>query len=294
MDSRFAAAIALLAALASPAVAPLRAHAETATAVSAGFSHSCAITSAGALLCWGYNGSGQLGDDTTIDHSTPQNVLGLSSGIAAVTGGGSHTCAIDGAGGALCWGENGSGQLGDGSTTDRDTAVDVVGLGSGVTAIAAGTSHTCAITSGGGVKCWGSNASGQLGDGTTTNRTTPVQVSGLTSVNTVAAGLYHTVANKSDGTAWSWGYNVYGQLGDGTTTNRSAPVQVSSLTGITAIAAGGFHSVARKNDGSVWTWGSNSDGQLGDGTQTPRTSPVASTFTNATAVSAGHSFTIAR
>ena len=122
-------------------------------------------------------------------------------------------------------------------------------------AIAGGDSHSLALKSDGTVWAWGYNGCGQLGDGSTTNRLTPVQVSGLTGVVAIAGGGSHSLALKSDGTVWAWGCNDYGQLGDGTTTNRLTPVQVSGLTGVVAIAGGGAHSLALKSDGTVWAWG---------------------------------------
>ena len=141
-------------------------------------------------------------------------------------------------------------------------------------AIAAGGDHSLMLRYDGTVWASGNNGYGQLGDGTTTTRSTPVQVSGLTNITAIAAGWYHSLALRSDGTVWAWGWNGAGQLGDGTTTDRSTPVQVSSLTNITAIAAGAAHSLAIKSDGTVWAWGNNGAGQLGDGTTTYRTTPV--------------------
>jgi alpha-tubulin suppressor-like RCC1 family protein len=130
----------------------------------------------GGVNCWGNNGYGQLGDGTTTDRSTPVNVVGLSSGVAAIAAGGEHTCALTSGGGVKCWGWNTSGQLGDGTTIQRSTPVNVVRLGSGVAAIATGWFHTCTLTTDGGVKCWGWDGYGQLGLGTITYRTTPVDV----------------------------------------------------------------------------------------------------------------------
>ncbi|WP_147447134.1 Ig-like domain-containing protein [Corallococcus sp. CA054B] len=139
--------------------------------------------------------------------------------------------------------------------------------------LAAGQFHTLALKQDGTVWAWGNNGEGQLGDGTTTDRLTPVQVPGLTGVAALAAGLSHSLALKQDGTVWAWGYNAYGQLGDGTTIRRLTPVQAPGLTGITALAAGAGHTLALKQDGSVWAWGFNSQGQLGDGTVTHRLTP---------------------
>ena len=147
-----------------------------------GMYHSCALLSSGAVKCWGNNSSGQLGDGTMpTPRTTPVDVSGLSSGVTAITAGYLHTCALLSTGAVKCWGQNGYGQIGDGTTTTpRTTPVDVSGLSSGVIAISAGYYHSCALLSSGAVKCWGYNPYGQIGDGTTTTpRTTPVDVLGI-------------------------------------------------------------------------------------------------------------------
>ena len=147
--------------------------------VSAGAYHSCAVTTAGGVKCWGYGGVGQLGHDTTLtDKPTPVDVLGLTSGVASVSAGAYHSCAVTTAGGLKCWGFGGVGQLGhDATLANQPTPVDVLGLTSGVASVSAGWFHTCALTSGGWVKCWGYDATGQLGDDAAlTNQPTPVNV----------------------------------------------------------------------------------------------------------------------
>ena len=245
-------------------------------AVSAGQFHTCAVTTGGGIKCWGNNGAGQIGDGTTIERDTPVDVSGLTSGVAEVAGGGYHTCAVTTGGGIKCWGDNETGALGDGTIVERHTPVDVSGLTSGVAAVSAGAFDTCAITTAGGVKCWGENVYGQLGDGTTLERHTPVDVSGLTTgVAEISAGPTHTCALTTAGGVKCWGNNGYGQLGDGTTTERHAPVDVSGLTsGVVEISAHYNHTCALTTTGGVKCWGWNADGELGDGTTAERHTPV--------------------
>jgi hypothetical protein len=148
-------------------------------ALAAGGHHTCALTTGGGVKCWGRNSSGQLGDGTTTQRLAPVPVSGLASDVAAIAGEGAHTCAVTTGGGAKCWGYNQFGELGDGTMTQRSMPVDVSGLATGVSAISAGSNHTCALLAGAGVKCWGWNIYGQLGDGWPIFSTTPVQVVGF-------------------------------------------------------------------------------------------------------------------
>ncbi|MCZ6788352.1 MAG: chromosome condensation regulator RCC1 [Chloroflexi bacterium] len=257
--------------VAGPAVAVLTADAQqssAATAVSVGIEHTCALTTTGGLMCWGDNSEGQLGDGTTTDRVTPVNVAGLTNGVAAVSVGGAHTCALTTTGGLRCWGSNSEGELGDGTTTNRIMPVNVAGLASGVAAVSAGSSHTCALTTTGGLRCWGINSEGQLGDGTTTDRITPVNVAGLTSgVAAVSAGFRHTCAQTTTGGLKCWGSNSAGQLGDGTTRDRNTPVNVAGLTsGVAEVSVGGAHTCALTTAEGLRCWGVNDRGYLGDGT----------------------------
>jgi len=269
-------------------------------AVAPGNWHSCAVTEAGAVKCWGWNEDGQLGDGTTTWRVTPVPVSGLGSGVTAVSASSEgHTCALTSGGAVWCWGRNWAGELGDGTTTSRSTPVAVIGLGSGVRAVAAGRWHTCALTNAGAVLCWGDNSLGELGDGTTTNRNTPVVVHGLESgVVGIAAGFGHTCALTSAGAVLCWGGNNLGQLGDGTTTDRPTPGAVTGLgSGVAAVAAtGGGHTCALTNGGVVWCWGWNDWGQLGDGTTTNALTPVAVSGlgSSVAAISAGWRHSCAR
>lgn len=212
--------------------------------VAAGLSHSLAVGSDGTTWAWGTNLHGELGIGTSDGylHSAARRVVGLT-GVAAIAGGGSHSLALKADGTVWAWGDNGTGQLGDGTSGNlRTTPVQVSALND-VIAIAAGSDHSLALKADGTVWAWGYNGDGRLGDGTTTDRITPVQVPGLTGVVNVAAGPYHSLAVKSDGTAWAWGYNYSGQLGDGTTSNQAVPVRVSGLTGVVAAAGGYSHSL---------------------------------------------------
>ncbi|MBM2813220.1 MAG: hypothetical protein HW416_3979 [Chloroflexi bacterium] len=143
----------------------------------------------------------------------------------------------------------------------------------GVVAVAAGEYHSLAVKSDGSVWAWGDNYYGQLGDGTTTNRSAPTSVPGLTGVVAMAAGYGHTIALRSDGSVWAWGDNSFGHLGDGTTTSRSSPVRVPDLTGVTYVAVGDTYTMAIKADGTILSWGDSTYGQLGDGTFANRSVP---------------------
>jgi alpha-tubulin suppressor-like RCC1 family protein len=251
-------------------------------AISAGDNHTCALTTAGGVRCWGAGSDGQLGNGQRTRTMTPVGVVGLDRGVRAVSAGGGSslgfTCAVTDAGGAKCWGAGYGGQLGNGALTRfQPVPVDVVGLTSGVRAVSTGIQHACALTTAGGVKCWGSNTQGQLGNGARPGTsTTPVDVAGLASgVSALVTGGGHSCALVAGGAVKCWGINNDGQLGNGTTTSSNTPVDVVGLGGpVKGLSAGLIHVCALMSAGSIKCWGSNSIGQLGDGTKVRRTRPV--------------------
>jgi alpha-tubulin suppressor-like RCC1 family protein len=246
-------------------------------AIASSKQHVCALLGNGTVRCWGHNIAGQLGNGNMNDSNVPVEVTGLGVPVDGISAGFDHTCAKTVVGGAMCWGDNVSGQLGTGDQTNSITPVAVTGLGTTITSIHAGQGHTCALTSGGGLKCWGRNSTGQLGKGSPGNESTPVDVMGLTSgVSQVSAAFTYTCAVTTGGAAKCWGANIVAQLGDGTTTDRNAPVDVMGLaSGVSFVAGNAFHTCARLSTGALKCWGAGGSGQLGNGaTPASVTSPV--------------------
>ncbi|MBI5651643.1 MAG: carboxypeptidase regulatory-like domain-containing protein [Chloroflexi bacterium] len=246
------------------------------SAIFLGGFHTCALTSIGGVKCWGGNWVGQLGDGTTTDRWIPVDVTGLAGGVSKIFGGEYLNCVVMLSGSVKCWSLNNYGQLGDGTGMQQSKPVDIIALNTGVSEIVGGYSHTCALTSSGGVKCWGSNDYGQLGDGTTIAHSTPMDVSGLTSsVSAIVAGVYSVCALTTDGGVKCWGNNNFGHLGDGTTMQQTIPVNVSGLSsGVRAIFGGRDHTCALTIGYGVKCWGYNGDGRSGDGTTVHRYTPV--------------------
>lgn len=236
--------------------------------MSVGWYQTCGV-SKGLVYCWGRNSYGLLGDGTTTGRSTPVPVLGVGgsgvlSGIISVSSGGEHTCALSGGGLVYCWGYNGNGNLGDNTTINRSTPVQVKGVGgtgwlTNIVAIATGDNHSCAVNSAGSLYCWGYNGYGNLGDSSTTQRNAPVQVVGvsgvgfLSSITRVAAGAQHTCASSAS-TVYCWGRGDYYQLGNNSTSTYQSPIQVFSPGTVTDLHAA-FHSTCVAGGGTGYCWG---------------------------------------
>jgi len=271
------------------------------TETSTGEFHTAALKADGTLWTWGANTAGQLGDGTTTDRLTPVQEATAATDWVAVATGTNHTVALKADGTLWAWGNNGEGRLGDGTTTDQSMPVQEATAATDWVAVDAGSYHTVALKADGTLWAWGSNYYGQLGDGSTTDRWTPVQEdSGSIDWVAMDAGHLHTVALKADGTLWAWGHNNYGQLGDGSTSDRSTPdLEATAATDWVAVTAGSYqysyHTVALKADGTLWAWGGNYYGQLGDGSTMDRWTPVQedSAATDWVAIDAGSYHTVA-
>jgi alpha-tubulin suppressor-like RCC1 family protein len=241
--------------------------------VAAGDTHLAVLTASGAVLTWGGNVSGQLGDGTHVDRDTPTPVPNLSN-IRAIKAGGQHTLALREDGVVLAWGNNSYGQLGTGDTLGSASPKQVAGM-EDVRKIAAGPARSVALKNDGTVWTWGYDHFAWQ-NGQVVSNSVPIQVPELSGVIDIAAGWQHALAVKADGTVWVWGANYTSQLGNGTSTFniQQTPTQLPGLTGIKKVAAGPADSFAIATDGTVWAWGSNAGGVLGDGTTTERRTPV--------------------
>jgi len=264
-----------------------------ATAISAGYYHTCAITGGGTPMCWGYNLYGELGNGATTSNPTfaPVAVSGLT-GVVSISAGIYHTCAVTQVGGVWCWGYNNEGQLGNGTKTDSSIPVPVTNLSSGVVSVSAGEYYTCAVTAVGAVWCWGENSDNQFGDaGLPTSTTVPVQVlnstgSGpLTGISAVSAGTYGTCAVTTTEGALCWGLTII--QGNGNALS-DYPVMVSGLSsGVTSISSGGEPYACAAAAGTASCWGQSGEA-LGNDTTEDELTPVAVVGpTNVVSVSAG-------
>ena len=269
---------------------------KTTRQISAGITHTCIVASDNQIYCWGANGSGQLGNGLTDNSSVPVATIPVrdssdrpSLDISVSIGGGS-TCALASNHRLYCWGNNASGQLGAGTTTNSMQPLLVQSAGSldgkTIQSTSAGNLYTCVIASNMRAHCWGKNDYGQLGNNSTTDSLTPVAVvvsgalNGQASIKQIAAGSTHTCAVASNNKAYCWGDNTYGQLGNNSTASSSVPVAVDTsgvLSGksIVQITAGSAHTCAIASDNQVYCWGSNANGRLGNNSTTNSLVPVA-------------------
>ncbi|THF82731.1 RCC1 domain-containing protein [Cohnella fermenti] len=253
-------------------------------AVESGDFHSVALLTDGSVMAWGFNTEGQLGAGSLefakhIAVSVEDEFGFELGGVTAISAGGAHTVAIQYGGRLLGWGSNNKGQLGEYVSGQSLVAIPIVDeYGWDIMdakGVSAGYDFTIILKEDGTVWGLGSNAFGQLGNGTLIDSSIPVQVKGpggtgvLSNIIAISSGAKHVLALRSDGTVWTWGNNSYGQLGDGTLVSRSTPVQVQGVNGsgflqqVQSISAGDYHNVILTNDKKVLTWGSNSSGQLG-------------------------------
>ena len=251
--------------------------------VACGGSFTAAIKTDGTLWCWGSNGNGGLGDNTSTLRSSPVQTIAGGTNWKNVASGSSHCAATKTDGTLWTWGYNSSGYgaLGDNTNTDRSSPVQTIAGGTNWKTVSCGYYNTAAIKTDGTLWIWGFNAYGQLGDntaGSSSPKSSPVQtIAGGTNWKTVSCGDVnaHTAAIKTDGTLWTWGLNDQGQLGDNTILSRSSPVQtITRGTNWKQVACGSRYTAAIKTDGTLWCWGLNGSGQLGDNTTTNRSSPV--------------------
>lgn len=277
--------------------------------IAAGAFHTLAITTEGEVWAWGKNNRGQLGNGTIVSSSTPvkfqpQSPL-LDERVIAVATGHSHSIALTSGGAVLAWGDNEYSQLGSpGFPGAFNAAPQSVPLLGGVTAVAASTHHSLALTADGKVWAWGLNVNGQLGDCTTIIRAQPVTVktapnAELNNVIAIAAGSAHSMALTADGNVYTWGGNGFGQLGDGTLNGRACAAVVPSWSPTNGkavdVVAGHVHSMTLMSNGDIYSWGQNTYGQLGHGNFTQSSVPAkVTTVADAKAIGAGyfHSFAI--
>jgi len=248
--------------------------------VSCGQDHTAAIKTDGTLWTWGDGGSGKLGDNTTTSRSTPVTTFAGGTNWKQVSCVGNlGTRAIKTDGTLWVWGFNSAGHLGTNNTTQRNTPITTFAGGTNWKQVAGGGLHTTAIKTDGTLWTWGPNNFGQLGDNTTTNRSTPVTTfAGGNNWKQVSCGYRHTTAIKTDGTLWIWGDNSSGQLGinlAGATNSRTTPVTTfAGGNNWKQVSGGRDHTAAIKTDASLWIWGDGGSGRLGINDTTNRSTPV--------------------
>ena len=272
----------------------------TVASISAGYEHTCAVLDDGTARCWGRNANGQLGNNTVVDSQVPVPVTGLTS-VVQIEAGVSTSCArtslaADGGSGSAvyCWGRGG--ELGDGTVTQSNVPRLVPGLDN-VTQLSlssnsgtATTIHVCGVRSTGAAFCWGSNASGELGDGTQNGSRSPVVVQGINDALEITAGGSHACARRTSGLS-CWGFGQ--QIGDGLNMQRLSPTAVTTTATVTSISAGADHTLARTSTNGLICWGRNSRGQCGDSAAFTASGPInltpaPSTLTGVTLLSSGN------
>jgi alpha-tubulin suppressor-like RCC1 family protein len=230
------------------------------------------------LWAWGSNANGRLGDNTTTNRSSPVSVVGGFTDWIQVAAGTDYSLGLRADGTAWAWGSNGGGRLGDGTTTSRSSPVLVIGGFTDWIQVASDcrSPHSLGLRADGTAWAWGSNSFGQLGDNTTTSRSSPVSVlGGYTDWIQIAGSSAHSLGLRANGTVWGWGNNGGGRLGNNTTTNTSFPILVvGEFTDWIHVGAGSSHSLGIRANGTAWAWGENFQGRLGDNTTTNRSSPV--------------------
>lgn len=269
---------------------------ETITQISLGGWHSSAVSETGQFFTWGYNGNGQLGDGTGGDRNTPlsiTNQLNLSAGETIIQSsfGYNHSSVLTSNNRLLAWGRNDYGQVGDATIDHKYVPVDITtnfNLGSGekINQISLGSNHSAALTSNNRVFAWGYNQAGQIGNNTTTNLSTPTEITsnfgliGDEKIEKILLGEFHSAALTSTHRVFFWGMNTVGQLGDGSTTNRIVPTDITSSfnlhvsESVLDLFLGSAHSAALTSENRIFTWGNNASGQLGDGTNQRKSLPT--------------------
>ncbi len=234
--------------------------------------HTCALTKAGGVKCWGDNEYGQLGNGNTTASSSAVAVVGLEQGALGIAVGRTHSCAVTNAG-LSCWGTNASGELGIGGDEMSLSPVAVGGYDSR-SAIALAASLTCGVTSKATLQCWGEDGDGQLGDSSFTSVATPQPVAGVSGpVTAVSASDTHVCATTSSAEVWCWGSNASGQLGIGSVSASSTPAKVPGIGGVTKLVAGFQRTCVINKTGSPECWGGVQDGTDKVGSTSPGTAP---------------------
>ena len=253
-------------------------------------SFAAAVRQNGTAWAWACNNYGQLGDNTTTNRFSPVSVVGGFTNWCQVSAGDKHLLGVRTNGTLYAWGAASAGQLGNNCTTTRSSPVSVVGGFTDWCQVSAGSNNSIAVRQNGTLWGWGANGSGRLGDGTTSDRSSPVSVVGGFTDWCQVSAYYSSLAVRTNGTLWAWGYNTKGQLGDNTTVSKSSPVSVvGGFTDWCQVAASGASLAVRQN-GTAWAWGLNNAGQLGDNTTVSKSSPISviGGFTDWCQVSTGY------